>query len=317
MTLTILVPLDGSPLAERALPFALSLVSAVSGRLIIAHVEPPLPARGAPVCDPAVVAASLRDEGFSADSRVYRAWLDEVSEALLEGAREEEADLLAVSTHGRGGLTRWVLGSITDQLVRRATLPVLLVPPRCEVDWTNRRPEQILVSLDGSRLAEEAIEPATWLAEQLDAELLLVRALSPTLHARYHHGRFVLSSADFAEREDAWHYLDDLAHRLRAAGRRVSIWVVEGSPAAAISNAARSEDMDLIAMTTHGRGGLGRVLMGSVTDAVLRRATVPILLVRSGMPALPARVRPLRDELALIPRWSAGRPAVARDGGSS
>jgi len=299
MTLTILVPLDGSPLAERALPFASSLVSAVSGRLIIAHVQPPLPTRGALEYDPPAVVDALREAGLCADLRVYRAWPDEVADALLEGAKEEEADLVTMSTHGRGGLTRWVLGSIADTVVRRATLPVLLVPPRCEADWTDRRPEQILVSLDGSPLAEEVIEPATWLAEQTGAELLLVRALSPMLHARYHHGRFVLSSADFAEREDAWHYLDDLAHRIRAAGHRVSIWVIEGSPAAAISNAARSEDMDLIAMTTHGRGGLGRVLMGSVADAVLRRSTVPVMLIRSSLTGLPAHERAVPDDMTL------------------
>lgn len=298
MTFTILVPLDGSPLAERALPFASSLASAVSGRLILAHVTPPAPTPGAPAYDSAAVVAALREEGVSVESRVYRAWPDEIADALLGGAAEERADLVAMSTHGRGGLTRWVLGSVADQLVRRATLPVLLVPPHCDVEWTTRRPDQILVPLDGSPLAEEAIEPAAWLAERVGAEMLLVRVLSPALHARYHQGRLVLSSADFAELEDVWHYLDDLAHRVRTAGHRVSIWVVEGSPSAAITDAARSEGMDLIAMTTHGRGGLRRILLGSIADAVLRQSTVPILLVRSGVASLPTRERVVPDELA-------------------
>jgi nucleotide-binding universal stress UspA family protein len=282
MTLTILVPLDGSPLADRALPFASGLALAGSGRLVIAHVTPPLPVHGPTEYDPTAIVASLREQGLAAESHVVRAWPDDVPDVLLDVANEERADLLAMCTHGRGGLTRWVLGSVADQLVRRATLPVLLVPPHCSVDWTTRRPEQILVSLDGSRLAEEAIEPATRLARLLDAEVVLVRALSPTLHPRYDHGRVVLSSGDFAELDDAWHYLAERADGVRAMGQRASVWVVEGSPAAAITNAARSDDMDLIAMTTHGRGGLGRMLLGSIADGVVRRSTVPVLLIRSG-----------------------------------
>lgn len=156
--------------------------------------------------------------------------------------------------------------------------------PDCEADWLAQPPKQILVALDGSRLAEEILEQtAALLARALGAEMLLVRALSSTLHARTLGGRFVLASGGFSEIDDAWHYLTDHADRLLERGIRASVWVVTGTAAATITAAARAERMDLIAMTTHGRGGLGRLLVGSIADGVLRRSPVPIMLVRSGI----------------------------------
>ena len=99
---------------------------------------------------------------------------------------------------------------------------------------------------------------------------------------RYRGDKLTLSSADFAEVEDAWQYLAGIASGLRAGGSRSSFWVLVGSPAAAIADAARTEEVDLVVMTTHGRGGLSRLLLGSTADGVLQRSHVPILLVRSG-----------------------------------
>jgi nucleotide-binding universal stress UspA family protein len=283
MSLTVLVPLDGSPLAARALPFAASLVSSGRGELALAHVQTKLSSDVASDYDPAQDGETLRRAGLEATSLRYRAPSEDVADVLDLAIREVGADLVVMSTHGRGSLRRSVFGSVADQLIRRAEVPVLLVPPRCEMSWEARHPSQILVPLDGSPLAEQALHHAAGLARRLDAEILLVRALSTALHARYRNDKLVLSCADFFEIEDAWRYLARVADGLRSDGRRVSIRVLVGSPSVAIADAARTEGIDLIVMTTHGRGGLSRFLLGSVADGVLQRTSVPVLLIRSGV----------------------------------
>ena len=165
MTLTILVPLDGSPLAAQALPFAASLVEGGRGRLVLAHVQSSFYTDIPSYYDPAKDAEALRQEGVTATSYVYRDPSDDVAAVLDLAIREAAADLVVMSTHGRGGLGRSLFGSIADQLMRRAEVPVLLVPPACEVSWQARPPSQILVPLDGSPLGEQALDSAAGLRE--------------------------------------------------------------------------------------------------------------------------------------------------------
>jgi nucleotide-binding universal stress UspA family protein len=273
---TLLVPLDGSPLAERALPFATRLAASGAGALVLAHVASP--ATDANSYDLSAVADRLRAEGFQVLTRLLDAPRG-VPAALDALARDLPADLVVMSTHGRGGLRRTIFGSVADGLVRRTATPVLLIPPGCKQSWPEHHPGLFLVPLDGSDLAEQALGPARQLAARFDAELLLVRVLSPVLHTRYRTGKLVLASAGFDEVEDAWHYLSEHADRLRTAGQRVSIWVLVGSPAAAIAEAARTEHADAIVMTTHGRHGAGRLLLGSTADGILQRTGLPVLLV--------------------------------------
>ena len=283
MSLTVMVPLDGSPLAARALSFASTLVSNGCGDLALAHVQSSLSSDVSSDYDPAQDVEKLRRAGLRATSLAYRAPSEDVAEVLNLAIREAGADLVVMSTHGRGGLGRSIFGSVADQLMRRAEVPVLVVPPRCAASWEAQRPSQILVPLDGSPLAEQALHHAAGLASLLDAEILLVRALSTVLHARYRNDKLILSCADFVEVEDAWRYLSNAADRLRSDGHRVTIRVLIGSPSVAIADAARTEGMDLIVMTTHGRGGFGRALLGSVADGVLQRTGVPVLFIRSGL----------------------------------
>jgi nucleotide-binding universal stress UspA family protein len=284
MSLTILVPLDGSPLAAQALPFAASLVSDGRGELALAHVQTSLSPVVPSDYDPARDVEELRRAGLEVTSLVYCAPTEDEADVLDLAVREAGADLIVMSTHGRGGLRRSVFGSVADTLIRRVEVPVVLVTPHCDASWAARPPAQILVPLDGSPLAEQALHHAARLARLVDAEILLVRSVSPSLHPRYRNDKLVLSCADFVEVEDAWRYLSNVADGLRSNGRRVSIRVLVGSAPVAIADAARTEDMDLIVMTTHGRGGLSRYVLGSVADGVLQRASVPILLVRSGVP---------------------------------
>lgn len=290
MSLTVLVPLDGSSLAAQALPFAASLVSSAGGRLVLTHVQSPATTLAPPDYDPAREVELLRHAGLTASSLVYCTPTEDVADVLDLAIREVGADLVVMSTHGRSGLRRSVFGSVADRLIRRVEVPVALVPPRCAASWEARRPAQILVPLDGSPLAEQALDTAAHLAHELAAEILLVRSVSPIVHARYRGTRLTLSCADFAEIEDAWRYLSNVADDLRPNGLGVTIRVLIGSSAAAIADAARTERMDLIVMTTHGRGGLSRFVLGSVADGVLQRTGVPVLLSRSGVAHRSARV---------------------------
>jgi nucleotide-binding universal stress UspA family protein len=284
MSLTVLVPLDGSPLAARALPFATQLASAGGGSVVLVHVQTSLSSVAPLDYDLARDVEALRRAGLNVTSLVYCAPTEDTADMLGLAVREARPDLVVMSTHGRGGLRRSVFGSVADTLIRRVEVPVVLVTPHCDASWAARPPAQILVPLDGSPLAEQALHHAARLARLVDAEILLVRSVSSSLHPRYRNDKLVLSCADFVEIEDAWRYLSNVADGLRSARCRVSIRVLVGSTAVAVAHAARTEGMDLIVMTTHGRGGLSRYVIGSVADGVLQRANVPILLVRSGVP---------------------------------
>jgi nucleotide-binding universal stress UspA family protein len=231
-----------------------------------------------------------------------------VADVLDLAIREASADLVVMSTHGRGGLRRSVFGSVADTLIRRAEVPVVLVPPHCEVSWEARQPSQILVPLDGSPLAEQALHHAAGLARLLDAEILLVWALSPALHARYRNDKLTLSHADFVEVEDAWHYLSNAADGPRSNGLRASVRVLVGPPSATIADAARAEGIDLIVMTTHGRGGLSRYVLGSVADGLVQRASMPIILIRSGVADRSTAGAPASTATDAVGRT--GRPAA-------
>jgi nucleotide-binding universal stress UspA family protein len=175
-------------------------------------------------------------------------------------------------------LARFWLGSVTDALVRQVNAPLLLLRP----DTPPPVVRQILIPLDGSALAERAIEPALALGATLQAEYTLLRIVEPITDAQ---SAPVLYDLDAARSQphlaEAHAYLDDLARRLRAAGATVhGLLSVAWKPASAIIEAARERQADLIAMATHGRSGLKRLLLGSVADKVLRGSELPLLLIR-------------------------------------
>ena len=147
---------------------------------------------------------------------------------------------------------------------------------------------RILVALDGSELAERILPHVEALSEKFGAAVTLLRATTPpeTLLAATAQGGTVVeppidpTPVVEAEEEDAENYLRAVADRLRRDGVTIDAEHSEGDPAQTILSRARELPADLIAMTTHGRGGLGRVVFGSVADEVLRHASCPVLLVR-------------------------------------
>jgi nucleotide-binding universal stress UspA family protein len=195
-------------------------------------------------------------------------------------------DLIVMTTHGRGGLARFWLGSVADSLLRWSTAPILLLRPD---DGTPdparpRTIQRILIPLDGSAQSEAMVEHAVALGQLMQSEYTLLRVVAP----------FVLgASAPFTTPTDfdpdrtmrrqaeAQHDLDTVARRLQAAGATVRTRVlITEQVAAAILEEASQHGIDLIAMSTHGRSGLARLLIGSVADKVLRGAERAVLVYR-------------------------------------
>jgi nucleotide-binding universal stress UspA family protein len=308
---TILVPLDGSILAERALPYAQRLAAAADGRLVLLWVvrEPPASAAG----DPLREVAPRREAEAYLRGLAERQGATPVDPVVLEGAAAQTIlgevprrgiELVVMSTHGRSGLGRWLYGSVADAVMRHAGVPVLLVPAMSAIGgWPTDRAPRILVPLDRSPLSEAVLPPAGELAEPFDAELILL-SVTPQLVTADMYGTAYLGYDIDADREERRRYLEGVATRLRAAGRAVRIRDGFGPVAAVIGDVAREEGVDLIAIATHGSGGATRLLMGSVATGVVQGATVPVLVVR------PAEVR--RHEAP--PAEQLGVPTTRRGG---
>jgi nucleotide-binding universal stress UspA family protein len=287
---TILVPLDGSPLADRALPYAATLARSSHARLALvraalAHTLPGVDPSEAQVTvvqraerELEATAERLRSEGLTVETHVY---YDEAARAIVDAAEQATVDLVVMSTHGRGGIGRWVYGSVADRVLRRVAAPVLLVPAAADPLRTSDAPLRILVPLDGSTLAEEVLGEVRSLAAARGAELLLLRVVEPLAPIEADGaGYLVLAQEEAAELAEAGSYLERVAARLRAGGLMVATQAVLGEALPTVAATASECQADLIAMATHGRGGLARLVLGSVAAGVLHRTRTPLILVR-------------------------------------
>lgn len=281
----IIVPLDGSALAERALPYAVALARPSRGRLILVHLTPPLAAMqqlnaerdAATYLDQ--TAEALQNSGTVVDHYIDRAHYDEQGAGICAAAAERQAGLIVMSTHGRSGFGRWLYGSVADQILRRADVPVLLIPLTTERDWAAGQPARILVPLDGSGLAELMLGPAAELAQALGARLLLTQVVDVP-GQRAARGEPAVRPECEEALAVARRYVGGQAEWLEGKGLPVEQYIDIGVPALAIPTIARIREADLIAMATHGHGGLARFALGSVATGTLHRATVPLLLAR-------------------------------------
>ena len=289
MLKSILVPVDGSPLSERALPFAQGLARQTGARLLVMRAvllaKPSVPeaehfneaAVGEAEAELAEITARATEAGAAVESFV---WDDEAGWAIVGACDAERADLIVMSTHGRTGLGRVMYGSVADHVLRTARIPVLLVPPAARYRFDP--PFKLLIPLDGSPLAEEAMAPALDFAEALHGEVILVRALEPPTHWVVGYPYPYGIDDPPAELEAARGYLDTVGDRHRRAGVDISGFAMAGPAPEVITEAARDHRVGAIAMATHGRGGVARLLLGSVAQQVLRATPVPLLLVRPG-----------------------------------
>jgi nucleotide-binding universal stress UspA family protein len=321
MFTTLLVPVDGSELAERALPHALALADSSGARLLLlrsafGHVRPggdPARVRLAALAEAEgyleELAARLRTPTRTIDTVAH---YGDAADAIADEVTDKQVGLIVMSTHGRSGFGRWLFGSVADAVLRHATVPVLLIPPTCARVWGHGGARRIVVPLDGSPLAETALEPAVTFARHFDAALALVRVIATPYEPLAVEAAAYTPVDDEAELAEARAYLETLAAPLRAAGLAVTARAEVGIPATSIATAATEEDAMLIALATHGRGGVGRLVLGSVATGTIQRSEVPLLLVRpaglerAGTRAVPGDARTAilltGEELSIVER---------------
>jgi nucleotide-binding universal stress UspA family protein len=290
----IVLPLDGSALAERALPPALALAHFFDADIMLVRVPEAaqmfIPAEGGlgmhypdRAQEQARAAAWTYLQGLQAERGVDGLSLKarladgDVASAIVDAAVEEQADLIVMSSHGYSGVTRWVLGSVAEKVLRDAACPVLIVR-------TPQPIQSVLIPLDGSPLAGHALAPALDLAEALGARVTLLRVLADVVPQD-------LADLDELERglrdrmldeahESAQAYLNGIAATFARPGIEIATLVSAGPVAPAILKQAELGGHDLIAMATHGRTGLRRWIYGSVTEKVLHSAATSMLVVR-------------------------------------
>jgi nucleotide-binding universal stress UspA family protein len=311
---TILVPLDGSALAERVLPYVRRLAPLLGANVCLLQslwdvdqdtmlAEGLLGAYGFVEAPEALrerkqrawetmrqhaegylgtQALYLREAGVEVEIEVN---FGPPAEIIVEVAQERHATLIAMATHGYGGVKRWTLGSVTDQVAHMATTPVFVVHGAAPAPQADPRFERILVPLDGSAFANQVLPLARELAARTNAELVLLEAIAPSFETQIGarpFGRPIPRYDVMLEmlRRQATQDLKALANQFHANGLRASTVVKNGPAAEAIVDEAVHCEADLIVMATHGYSGMKRWALGSVAHKVLHGITTPILLVR-------------------------------------
>ena len=322
----ILVPLDGSAGAERAIPTAAHIARASGGTIVFVRVVPSTNEVGtyAPAAnesttippsafekDLAGAASYLADTiaAYAGDLTGIATEMDlgtgAASPTILSTARLEHVDLIVMCSHGETGLKRWVFGSIAQQAVRHSSVPVLVLNEHGMAFPTPdaAHPLRALVALDGSALSEAALESAaqllaTWTTPQAQGELHLLRVVDlPPPSGKFRSQAFIPDSLLEEIRQEAETYVKAVADRLRAEPLTGTKLIITSSvavnPAVAgtiiklaeqAEGAEHTGGYDLIAMATHGRGGLRRLVMGSVTEHVLGATKLPLLIVHTCPP---------------------------------
>ena len=270
----VLVPLDGSDLAEQALPYARALTE--PGRqLILLEIGQNSD-------------EDLRSLERHADSNArLETAVGDPAEQILQVAKDLGVGLIAMTTHGRGALGRWAFGSVADTVTRTSPVPVLVVRPREGGDGSVAAViRRVVVPLDGSPLAEEAVPTAQFLARRLNVPVHLITAIDVTSLLPVEIVPTVAFDAALYEETvarltvGAEATLTQTGERLRHEGVATTWDILHGSPFLAIKDAVQSGD--LIVMTSSGRGGAKRWLLGSVAEKLIREGPVPVVLVPAG-----------------------------------
>lgn len=291
----ILVPLDGSAFAESALPLALEVSRRTGAAVHLATVLEPVTSFAYEGWEGAAVEWSnqyLEDVvariGDRAGGEVTAGVLSGHTVEMLQGEVEaRNADIVVMASHGRGAISRAWLGSVADGFVRQADVPVLLVRPpedaKPQTDFEETF-ETLLIPLDGSELSEVAMQHATEFGELFDSAYHLTRIVSypvdiasPYLPHTAQLNQQIMEDAKTGAAE----YVEAHAENMRRRGLRVTTSVaVHPQAGQGILSEADEVGAEMVAMATHGRGGLSRAILGSATDKVLRGLQHPLLLYR-------------------------------------
>jgi len=287
----ILIPLDGSKLAESVLQYTRSLATALKLPVTLLHVNDP----NQPIaCAPFTASEYLNGivESFGGEVAV-RSVVEtgHTAATIVEVAATEPEMLIAMATHGYSGPKRWLLGSVAEKVLRAAANHVLLVRPANDEPRPEAKLTTVLVPLDGSKLAETVLPTVSELALRMTLQIVLVR-VTRRIYSAPPEGFLPVFGANVPNLRKLWEeasteaneYLIEKANRLRQQGlTRVESLVLEcgvDGAAAAIIDLVKRTPENFVAMCTHGESGIGNWPVGSVTERVVRHTTGPVLVLR-------------------------------------
>jgi nucleotide-binding universal stress UspA family protein len=284
----ILVPLDGSELAEQALPYVEQIAGKLNSEAIFITVCLPgdpleralaeyIERRADKIQSLGIKTRSLCIEGESAAS-------------IIDFAEKNKISLIIISTHGRTGVSHWPLGNIANKIVQKSHAPVLLVrSSQLAKTAADRELRKILVALDGSRFSEAIIPYAERLAKGIGSEVVLLKVIEPSklpqLAAYIDREKYEEDFMAKLKREAA-RYLSKKKTALANKEVNVNSELLEGKPVDTILQYVEDKSVNLIALTTHGFSGITKWAYGSVASRIIEGSPKPILLVRPSLPAL-------------------------------
>lgn len=314
---TILVPLDGSELAQVSLPYAQLLASIFSARIHLLRVLSSADQEDLFISP----STALYKRAIGSDvnrERTHRIWtmLREQAEADLQAqaamlcqaglevlvdvrvgppaetivkiTEHEPINMIVMATHGYSGLRRWALGSVTDKVVRATTTPVFVVRGDTIGKAVAPKIKRIMVPLDGSGLSRQALPCALEMALHAGAELLLLRAVPPVSREYDTMGGIngqpvpvTVEQNRSSYYEQAIHEFNALSGELKQHNIPITTHVATGYPAEVIVDEAERNQVDVIVMATHGYGGLQRWALGSVADKVLHATSTPLVMIHA------------------------------------
>jgi nucleotide-binding universal stress UspA family protein len=295
----ILVPLDGSELAEVALPYAEELARQLGSEITLVYISESVKDSQEDLDQSYLqkIVKSVKERAARYSNTPGNTPAIKVKSVVLSGhpagkiveyAETENIGLIVMSTHGRSGIQRWALGSVADKVMRAATKPVVLI--RAQGSRSDIRAEgllrKVVVPLDGSKEAEAVIPYIEELASKLKLGVILIQVLARGYETL--EGYFPLTDRQIeSDKAIATAYLNNLGAILNKKGitviteERLSIEIRYGNAAEEIIKLADEKHVDIVAMTTHGRSGVGRRVIGSVAERILREGDTPLLLVRT------------------------------------
>lgn len=293
----VLVPLDGTEVADRIIPYVSSLAKGLDMEVLILSVSDP----DAIVLHSDDEEARLRNVSQILDnaetelkSHQVRAISDleeagvsargviahgKPAEEILTVSESEKCDLIAMSTQGRNVVGRGVLGSVTDKVVHSSNLPVLTILPDVSRQATDI--EEVIVPLDGSELAEGVLPYVESLALKCGMRVVLTRAyqVGVTFMGDMPDAYIGLEGVEEDMRAEAARYLDQVAERLKAKGVEVASATLNGHPAQVLGEFSEERKNNMIAMCTHGRSGFSRWVLGSIAESTVRVSGDPVLII--------------------------------------
>lgn len=298
----MLVPLDGSKLAEVVIPYVKEIAERLGLDLLLLHVCTPQEREFSHMRESYIhsVAQAIGSQVEQVQQRPdirpgakpvnvrSELTIGYPAEEILRHAEQKNIDLIVMATHGRSGIKDWLFGSVADKVLRGSKIPVCLIRAKTDGETSGEQwlMRTILVPLDGSQLAERVLPHLQNIAKvHGDITVSLLRVVPPLRLYAYAEEKLSPQERQRWERDaqdNARQYLQKIAKRLKKDGIRVKCKVIYGDTVMQLVDYANKKKVDLLVISTHGRSGVLQWVWGGVTDKILQLVSCPILLVRPG-----------------------------------